>query len=117
MTFKNKIHFIILEFVGLLAFLGFMAINCLEAADNAWVPAAFLTAAGLEHGSLTLVAFSPLVIAGNTVGSVFLYDDPATKRPVDYLKLYDTDGELLAVDWSDRFGIQRMAVDRGLLQK
>jgi len=94
-----------------------MAIKSLEAADSALEPEALLTAAGLEHPSLTLVSFSSLLIAGNTVGEVLIYDDPTTKRPADYFELYDTDGDLLAVDWFDRFGIQRMAVDRGLLEK
>ena len=116
MKFNTKVYFI-LQFVGLLFFLGFMAIKSLEAADSALEPEALLTAAGLEHPSLTLVSFSSLLIAGNTVGKVLIYDDPTTKRPADYFELYDTDGDLLAVDWFDRFGIQRMAVDRGLLEK
>ena len=116
MKFNTKVYFI-LQFVGLLFFLGFMAIKSLEAADSALEPEALLTAAGLEHPSLTLVSFSSLLIAGNTVGKVLIYDDPTTKRPADYFELYDTDGDLLAVDWFDRFGIQRMAVDRGLLEE
>ena len=117
MTFKNKIHFTILEFVGLLFFLGFIATESLEGADSASEPGVSLLEARLEHPSLTLVSFSTLVIAGNTVGEVLIYDDPTTKRPADYFELYDTDGGLLALDWFDRFGIQRMAVDRGLLEK
>jgi hypothetical protein len=114
--FNTKVYFI-LQFVGLLFFLGFMAIKSLEAADSALEPEALLTAAGLEHPSLTLVSFSSLLIAGNTVGEVLIYDDPTTKRPADYFELYDTDGDLLAVSWFDRFGIQRVAVDRGLLEE
>ena len=89
----------------------------MEAADSALEPAASVAAARMENRSLTLVSFSPLVIAGNTAGEVFLYDDPTTKRPVDYFELYDTESDLLAVGWFDRFSIQRMAVDRGLLEK
>jgi hypothetical protein len=114
--FNTKVYFI-LQFVGLLFFLGCMAIKSLEAADSALEPEALLTAAGLEHPSLTLVSFSPLVIAGNTVGKILIYDDPTTKRPADYFELYDTDGDLFAVSWFDRFGIQRVAVDRGLLEE
>jgi len=112
--FNTKVYFI-LQFVGLLFFLGFMAIKSLEAADSALEPEALLTAAGLEHPSLTLVSFSSLLIAGNTVGKVLIYDDPTTKRPADYFELYDADDDLFAVSWFDRFGIQRVAVDRGLL--
>jgi len=114
--FNTKVYFI-LQFVGLLFFLGFMAIKSLEAADSALEPEALLTAAGLEHPSLTLVSFSSLLIAGNTVGEVLIYDDPTTKRPADYFELYDADDDLFAVSWFDRFGIQRVAVDRGLLEE
>ena len=114
MKFNTKVYFI-LQFVGLLFFLGFMAIKSLEAADSALEPEALLTAAGLEHPSLTLVSFSSLLIAGTTVGKVLIYDDPTTKRPADYFELYDADDDLFAVSWFDRFGIQRVAVDRGLL--
>jgi hypothetical protein len=114
--FNTKVYFI-LQFVGLLFFLGCMAIKSLEAADSALEPEALLTAGGLEHPSLTLVSFSPLVIAGTTVGKVLIYDDPTTKRPADYFELYDADDDLFAVSWFDRFGIQRVAVDRGLLEQ
>lgn len=67
--------------------------------------------------SLTLISFSPLIVAGEPLGEVFVYDDPATKRPVDYFELYDTAGDLVALGWFDQFGIQRIAVDRGLLEK
>ncbi len=116
MKFNTKVYFI-LQFVGLLFFLGFMAIKSLEAADSALEPEALLTVAGLEHPSLTLVSFSSLLIAGNTVGKVLIYDDPTTKRPADYFELYDADDDLFAVSWFDRFGIQRVAVDRGLLEE
>ena len=58
-----------------------------------------------------------LVVNGNTLGEVFVYDDPTTERPLDYLVLYDSAGDLVAFSWFDRFGIQRTAVDRGLLDK
>jgi len=73
------------------------------------------SASAPERHSLTLIAFSPLVVKGQTLGEVLVYDDPATKRPMDYFELYDSTGELAAVGWFDRFGIQRIAVDRGML--
>lgn len=69
-----------------------------------------------EQHSLTLVSFSPLVVEGKTLGEVLAYDDPTTKRPVDYFELYDSTGDLVALGWFDQFGIQRVAVDRGLLE-
>jgi hypothetical protein len=57
-----------------------------------------------------------LVADGKTVGALAVYDDPATRRSEDYLELYDSDGDLVAVGWFDRFGIQRIAVDRAFLE-
>ena len=117
MTIENRIYFIIfmiLEFIGLLFFLGFI-VTRLEAADNTAEPEVLLCAIGLEQRSLTLVSSSPLVVEGQTLGEVLVYDDPTTKRPADYFELYDKPGELIAVGWFDRFGIKRMAVDRGIL--
>ena len=118
MTLKNKIYFIIfmiLEFIGLLLFfLGFI-VTSLDAADNASESEILLSATQLEQHSLTLVSSSPLVVEGQTLGEVIVYDDPTTKRPADYFELYDNPGDLIAVGWFDRFGIERMAVDRGIL--
>jgi hypothetical protein len=50
------------------------------------------------------------------VGALAVYDDPRTARPEDYIELYDNDGQLVAVGWIDRFGIERIAVDRALLE-
>lgn len=118
MTLKNKIYFLIfmiLEFIGLLFFLGFIPTRSLEAADNASGPEVLLSATRLEQHSLTLASSSPLVIECQTLGEVLVYDDPTTKRPADYFELYDNPGDLLAVGWFDRFGIERMAVDRRIL--
>jgi hypothetical protein len=118
MTLKNKLYFIIfmiLEFSALLFFLGFLATRSLEAADNASEPEVLLSAPGLEQHSLTLVSSSPLVVEGQTLGEVLVYDDPSTERPVDYFEVYDNPGDLIGVGWFDQFGIERMAVDRGIL--
>jgi hypothetical protein len=117
MTLKNKrylIIFMILEFIGLLFFLGFI-VTRLEAADNTAEPEVLLCTIGLEQRSLTLVSSSPLVVEGQTLGEVLVYDDPTTKRPADYFELHDNPGDLIAVGWFDRFGIERTAVDRGIL--
>ena len=68
-----------------------------------------------KERSLTLVSFFPLIVEGNTVGGVLVYDDPTTKRPADYFVLYDSAGDLVAIGWFDRFGIRRLTVDRGFL--
>jgi len=58
-----------------------------------------------------------LLVNGLKAGVVVVYDDPSTARPADYFELYDNDGDLVAVGWFDRFGIRRMAVDRGLIEE
>jgi hypothetical protein len=73
------------------------------------------TLSGPEKSSLTMMALSPVVVGDMTLGEVVVYDDPASKRRADYFELYDSAGGLVAVGWFDRFGIQRMAVDRALL--
>ena len=75
------------------------------------------SALATKQHSLTLVSFSPLVVEGKTLGEVLIYDDPTTKRPVDYFELYDSTGDLVVVGWFDQFGIQRVAVDRGVLER
>ncbi len=69
----------------------------------------------LSQRPLSVVQYSPVVAAGIRLGTAVVYDDPATRRPEDYLELYDSEGGLVAVSWFDRFGIQRMAVDRAFV--
>ena len=104
-----------LKVYRLLFFFGFIATRSLEAADNAAGWEVLLSATGLEQRSLTLVSSSPLVVEGQTLGEVLVYDDLSSKRPADYFELHDNPGDLIAVGWFDRFGIERMAVDRGIL--
>ena len=54
---------------------------------------------------------------GGGWGIMVFYDDPRTKLEVDYLELYDIDGNLLLVSWIDRFGVCQVAIDRALLNK
>jgi hypothetical protein len=72
---------------------------------------------GAGQSSLKLVSLLPLVVEGKTLGTGVIYDDPTTQRPADYFELYDSKGGLFAVGWFDKFGIQRMAVDRALLEQ
>ena len=104
-----------LGLVAQLFFFGYVAAEPLEAGDNLSGQEIGLPATVSEQPTLTLVSFSPLVVEGEIVGEVAAYDDPTTKRPIDYWELYNSEGGLSAVGWFDRFGIQRTAVDRGLL--
>ena len=76
---------------------------------------AFVSASGRKKHRLILVRSAPLIVEGNTVGAVLIYDDPATNRPEDYFELYDSKGHLVAIGCFDNFGIRRIALDRSLL--
>ncbi len=65
---------------------------------------------------LSLVSAVRIVDDDKPLGIVTLYDDPATERAVDYMEIYDTSGNLLAFGWFDRFGIERIAVDRSFVE-
>jgi hypothetical protein len=116
MSFKNKIYPIISVLVGQLFLFGSVAIEPLEAGDPISRLQIVTSDSGPEQYKLNLISFSPLHLDSEIIGSLAVYDDPATERPADYLELYNSAGDLLVVGWFDRFGIQRMAVDRGLLQ-
>jgi hypothetical protein len=66
---------------------------------------------------LTLVSVVPLVSNGESLGGIAAYDDVTTKRPADYVELFNNVGALLAVSWIDNFGIERLAVDRALVEE
>jgi hypothetical protein len=66
---------------------------------------------------LTLVSMIPLNAGQHLWGGVAAYDDPSTTRPADYLELFNSVGALLAVGWFDQFGIERVAVDKGLIEE
>jgi len=80
------------------------------------LPQQIFSAASAMH-ALVLVSVASVVLDDETLGDVVAYDDPTTKRPADYFELYDSEGNLLAIGWYDRFGIRRIAVDRGLFDE
>ena len=84
-------------------------------ADGALTQEPLVATSASKERPLALVSLSPLIVEGNTVGEVLVYDDPTTKRPEDYFELYDSTGDLVAIAWFDRFGIGRLTVDRGFL--
>jgi hypothetical protein len=119
MTFRNKIYFTIfaiLEFVAVLFFLGLVAARAAEASDNA---TGQVIATAPEQHDMSLVSFDPWVVEGEVLGTMaaYVYTDVTTQRPADYWELYDRNGDLLAVSWFDRFGVQMTAVDRGILEE
>ena len=100
---------------GLILF-GCIAVAGAQAADGSSQPRFAALAAGRPQVSLTLISLSPLIAHGKTVGAMAVYDDPTTRRPADYLEVFDSDGALVVVSWFDRFGIERLVVDRALVE-
>jgi hypothetical protein len=118
MSRKNKVYFAIIICLGLigeLILLGYIVRTSVQAAETASDAKTNSPELGLPRQSLNLVSLVPVAADGQTVAIVAAYDDPSTPRTEDYLELYDSHGELVAVGWFDQFGIQRMAVDRAFV--
>jgi hypothetical protein len=116
MAFRNKIYFIILGIIVQVLFFGDVRADELQPSDNATGQE---IATAPEQHDMSLVSFDPWVVEGEVLGTLaaYVYDDVTTERTADYWELYDKRGDLLAVSWFDRFGIQRTAVDRGIVEK
>jgi len=115
MAFRNKIYFIILGAIVQLLFFGDVRGDELQPSENA-LEQEIVT--GPQH-DMSLVSFSPWVVEGEVLGTLaaYVYDDVTTARPADYWQLYDQGGNLLATGWFDKFGIQRTAIDRGIVEQ
>jgi hypothetical protein len=79
------------------------------------VQRAFLSISLPPKHRLNLVSVNPVTIDGEILGRLAVYDDPVTTRSADQVELYNKRGDLLAVGWFDTFGIERLAVDRALV--
>jgi hypothetical protein len=51
------------------------------------------------------------------IGRIAVYDDPTTARSADVAALYDPADGLVAIGWFDRFGIERIAIDNGIVKQ
>jgi hypothetical protein len=116
MTFKNKIYFILCGIIAQLLFFGDVRAEKVQPNNNAAEQEIVM---GPEQHDMSLVSFQPWVVEGEVLGALagYVYDDVTTERPADYWELYDTKGNLLALSWFDRFGIQRTAIDRGIVEE
>jgi hypothetical protein len=117
MSLRNKIYFVIcatLYFVSVLFFLVAVA----KAADTADNNVEQQNPAALEQHKTTLLSIEQWIVDGEVAGFVaaYVYKDVTTERAVDYLELYDKEGDLVAISWFDQFGIQRVAIDRGIVE-
>jgi hypothetical protein len=114
---KNKIYFVILSVFLLLLSGRSLYAEPMKVTENLRREAVLLPSSAPDKSQLILVSSVRITSEGEVMALLALYDDPRTKRPVDYLELYDFSGGLLLVSWIDRFGIRRTAMDRGLLQE
>ena len=116
MASRHKVYFIILGILTQLLFFGDVRAEEVQPSDYA-TEQEIVTAP--EQHDMSLVSFSPWVVKGEVLGAVaeYVYDDVTTERPADYRELYDRKGNLLVISWFDRFGIERTAVDRGIVEQ
>lgn len=89
----------------------------LEAMERPHHETALLPAPPRENDELIPISLVGIGTEQEITGFLALYDNPRTNRPVDYIELYDPDGNLLLIEWIDKFGITRTAVDQGLLEE
>jgi hypothetical protein len=114
---KNGFYLVILALVGQLLLHGQVATEPLQAGHDASEETP-LSVSVPETGRLNLVSFLSVTVEGAFLGWLaVVYDDATTERAADYLELYNKASDLLALSWFDNFGIQRVAVDRGLLEE
>ena len=118
MRFKNRIYlvtFVIFGFATGLFPIDELGTKAAAAADTFSRQEIFPTSVP-EKNQLRPISILPVTVEGQIVGRIVVYDDPATQRPADYLELYTNTGDLVAVSWFDKYGVERTAVDRGLLE-
>lgn len=117
MKYKKKIYFVILGLTVLLLSIGSLHAEPVPVTENLRGETVLLPPSAPERGQFILVSFVMITPEAEVIASVATYDDPQTRRSIDYLELYDEAGSLLLVSWVDRFGILRTAMDRGLFQE
>jgi len=113
---KNGFYLVILALVGQLLLHGQAATEPLQAGHHVSEETP-LSVSVPETSRMNLVSFLPVTIEGAFLDWLAIYDDATTERAADYLELYNNASDLLALSWFDNFGIQRVAVDRGLLKQ
>lgn len=117
MSKKRKISFLVLSLFLFLLFWTTLHAEPLNVTENLRGGTVLLPSSAPDEGRLIMVSFVTITLDEEVIGELVLYDDPQTRRSVDYWELYDGSGGLLLVGWVDRFGIRRIAVDHGLLQE
>ena len=76
-----------------------------------------LSVTGSTERAMVLIRSLTLTTEEGIKGRIAIYDDVTTKRPADVAVFYNLSDGIVAITWFDRFGIQRIALDSGILQK
>ena len=113
---KKIIYLLILSFSVLFLFNRDLRSELMHVTENLHGERVLLPASAPDRGGLILVSFVKVLAGAEIVAALALYDDPRSKRSVDYVEVYDPIGGLLLISWVDRFGIRRIAMDQGLLE-
>jgi hypothetical protein len=116
MRSKTKAFFIIINFLVQPYLVAQLHAESIRISDKGSAQEMYLSVLLPPKDRLTLVSVVPMTAGEELLGGVAAYDDAATRRPADYLELFNNVGALLAVGWFDRFGIERLAVDRALVE-
>lgn len=95
--------------------LGYVTPEAVRVADNVPGPKPVISSPMPDPDQLNLTSALPIILEGEIVGRVIIYDEVATPWPADYVELYDDGDRLFGFQWLDRFGIKRTAIDQGLL--
>jgi hypothetical protein len=114
MMIKLKSKILVLTFA--VFSLADVAYEKLGRSDDYGLTEKIVPAVALKNRRLSLISASPLFVGQETVGVMVVYEDTTTKTTSDYVEFYDGAGNLIAVIWFDQFGIERMGIDRGLLE-
>ncbi|MCZ6621825.1 MAG: hypothetical protein O7C72_07995 [Deltaproteobacteria bacterium] len=114
---KKKIYYVILGLTLLWLSGGSLHAEPMRTTENLRGEIVMLPSSAPEPGQFILVSFVMVAPEAEVIASVATYDDPQTRRSIDYLELYDEAGSLLLVSWVDSFGIISSAIVRGLLQE
>jgi hypothetical protein len=75
-----------------------------------------VTVQGATLGQMVIYDDAKTERRGVRGGQMVIYDDAKTERRGDFAAIHTRSGHLVGLTWFDRFGIQRTAVDRGLLE-
>ena len=86
----------------------------LKIGDNLKHSKVIMRASVPDRSRMTAVDYIMVVEDGVAVILVF-YDDKATARDLDYIEVYDVEGNLLLLSWIDQKGACQVAIDRDLL--